>query len=112
MYVYQLDWNHFDKCLEENAMVILGVYAEDTVIDGLFYGVLKQLQKKIGAQIVVGMMERAMFEERYAHTNQVYPKTLIFQNKRLLDTFYGIKNSNRLMKEMHLHFNEKNSKIA
>lgn len=112
MYVYQLDWNHFDQCLAENSIVILGVYAEDTIVDGLFYGVLKQLKKRVGAQTIVGIMEKSMFEERYESTNQVYPKTLIFHNKRLLDTLYGIKNCNRLMREMHLHFSEKSSRIA
>lgn len=104
MYVYNLDWNNFKKCLQENDIVILGISSSSDILNGLFKGSLVKLNRIANPKWVIGIMEKDEFylNSKMKKAGNLTPIIYIYKNQKLLKEVYGFKDYKRIYDEIEL----------
>lgn len=104
MYVYNLDWSNFKKCLQENDIVILGISSNSDILNGLFKGSLVKLNRISNPQWVIGIMEKDEFyvNSKIKKTKTLTPTIYVFRNQKLIKEIYGFKDYKRIYDEIEI----------
>lgn len=102
MYLYYLDSKSFNKLINENETLILGIYSDNCVISTLFKGMMNQLRNKIDQDIIIGLMEKKEYEKLNLSYVKVYPKVVMYKNAVECKSVDGFKNYQKTYKELAL----------
>lgn len=99
MYLHEMNWDIFEKCLKENEYVILGILSEDSILNNFFKANLKKMNKKINNNIVIGVMNSAIYKSRRKF-DSITPKICLYKNKELVKEIFGFKRYKKVLDEL------------
>lgn len=99
MYIYEIDWKIFEKCLRENEYVILGVLSDDLVLNNFFKACLNKLNKKLNNNIVIGTMDLSIYQSRKAF-DSITPRINLYKNNKLVKEVFGLKKCDKILEEL------------
>lgn len=101
MYIYEINWEIFEKCLVENEYVILGILSEDTILNKLFMANLKKLNKLMDNHIVIGVMNLCIYRSKEVN-NRVTPRINLYRNNQLIKEVIGFKKCRTMLEELEI----------
>lgn len=110
MYLFNLDSNNFEKMIENNKMILIGVYEKNCKISDLFKGVLQKLSNMLNNKNVIAIIESEEFNKKFpTNEKQIFPIILIYKNGINIKKMYGFYNYFTLEKEIK-YINKLNKK--
>lgn len=101
MYVHEIDWEIFEKCVKENEYVILGVLSEDLILNNFFKASLKKLNKMLDNNIVIGSMNLTIYQSR-KDFDSITPRINLYKNKKLVKEIFGFKGCDKMLEELEI----------
>ena len=101
MYLFNLDSNNFEKMIENNNIILIGVYEKDCIISDLFKGVIQKINNFVSKKIIVAIIEKDEFVKiSPLNEKQIFPISLVYEKGQIVKKMYGFYNYFTLIKEI------------
>ena len=102
MIIYNLESKNFNKMIENNEIVLIGVYEKNCIISELFKGTLYKINNIIDKKIVVSMIEQEEFYKNNTNEEkQIFPTLIVYKNGYIVKKICGFSNYKKVFDELN-----------
>ena len=102
MIIYNLESKNFNKMIQNNEFVLIGVYEKKCIISELFKGTLYKINNLIDKKIVVSMIEQEeFFKNNEKEEKQIFPTLIVFKNGSVIKKICGFSNYKQVLNELN-----------
>ena len=90
MYLYNLEGNNYKKMVENNKMIMIGIYQKNCVVSDLFIGCINKVNELTNKNVVVCLIEKEEYlKNNEKNEKQIFPTLLVFNNSKIIKKIYG-----------------------